>query len=89
MCNLFQVLGNIQYLHIIIINKTNSLTFKPFLEDADKIGNKDMFSSLLVAPVIEILIPSDSEQNTFFTQKLQSLRVKRQSTSAPLAAIMH
>ena len=48
-----------------------------------------MFSSLLVAPVIEILIPSDSEQNTFFTQKLQSLRVKRQSTSAPLAAIMH
>ena len=39
-----------------------------------------MFSSLLVAPVIEILIPSDSEKNTFFSQKLQSIRVKRQSS---------
>ena len=47
-----------------------------------------MFSSLFVGPVIEVLIPSDSEQNTFFTQKLRSIRIKRQSTSAPLPAIM-
>ena len=42
----------------------------------------------MVAPIIEILIPADSEQNNFFTQKLQSIRVNTESTSTPLTALI-